>query len=117
MSADLCNDPAIFKQLIESVFQGLTYEACLVYLDDVIIVGQTFHVNLTNLQVFQRILRHKLKAQGVSTVPEGGAVPGPLCITRKTTDPEKLKDVPQRPLQTDKQELSSLLASVPITEG
>jgi hypothetical protein len=42
----------------------------------------------------------------VSTAPQGGAVPRPYCITRKNIDPEKLKGVPEQPLQTDKQDLA-----------
>jgi len=39
---------------MESVLRGLTYEACLVYLDDVIVIGRTFQEQLDNLQkVFQ----------------------------------------------------------------
>lgn len=104
---------------MESVLQGLRYEACLVYLDDVIITGQTFHMNLSNLQVFQRLLSThlKLKVQEVSTVREEGAVLGLYCSIRKTTDPEKLKAVPEWPLQTDIHEMSSLLASVPTRGG
>jgi hypothetical protein len=41
MPVDLCNVPATFEQLMESILQGLRYEACLVYFDDVIVVGQT----------------------------------------------------------------------------
>jgi hypothetical protein len=34
MSFDLFNALVTFERLMESVLQGLTYEACLVYLDD-----------------------------------------------------------------------------------
>jgi hypothetical protein len=39
MPFGLGNAPAMFEQLMESVMWGLTYEACLVYVGDVIIVG------------------------------------------------------------------------------
>jgi hypothetical protein len=35
---------------MESVLRGLTYEACLVYLDDVIVVGRAFQEQLDNLR-------------------------------------------------------------------
>jgi hypothetical protein len=40
---------------MESKLLGLTYKGCPVYLDDVIVVGWTFHEQLDNLRkVFQR---------------------------------------------------------------
>jgi hypothetical protein len=45
----LCNAPAIFEQLMLSVMRGLNYEACLVYLDEVMIVGWAFQEQLDNL--------------------------------------------------------------------
>ncbi|GBN30424.1 Retrovirus-related Pol polyprotein from transposon 297 [Araneus ventricosus] len=45
----LCNAPATFERLMETVLRGLTSEACLVYLDDIIIVGRTFQEHLNNI--------------------------------------------------------------------
>jgi hypothetical protein len=51
----LCNAPATFERLMETVLRGLTYNSCLVYLDDVILVGHTCQEHLLNLwEVFQR---------------------------------------------------------------
>ncbi|GBN23893.1 Retrovirus-related Pol polyprotein from transposon 17.6 [Araneus ventricosus] len=49
MPFGLCNAPATFERLMETVLRGLSSEACLVYLDDIIIVGQTFEEHLNNL--------------------------------------------------------------------
>ncbi|GBM45471.1 Retrovirus-related Pol polyprotein from transposon 297 [Araneus ventricosus] len=55
MPFGLCNVPATFERLMETVLLGLTSEACLVYLDDIIIVGRTFEEHLNNIRkVFQR---------------------------------------------------------------
>jgi hypothetical protein len=35
---------------METVLRGLTYDSCLVYLDDVIVIGRTFQEHLLNLQ-------------------------------------------------------------------
>jgi hypothetical protein len=35
-----CNAPETFERLIETVLRGLTYESCLAYLDDVIVIGR-----------------------------------------------------------------------------
>ncbi|GBO29548.1 Retrovirus-related Pol polyprotein from transposon 412 [Araneus ventricosus] len=61
MSFGLCNAPATFERLMETVLRGLSSEACLVYLDDIIIVGQTFEECLNNLRkVFQRLQKANL---------------------------------------------------------
>ncbi|GBL62294.1 Retrovirus-related Pol polyprotein from transposon 297 [Araneus ventricosus] len=92
MPFGLCNAPATFERLMETVLRGLSSEACLVYLDDIIVVGRTFEEHLDNLRkVFQRLQKAKLKlnlkkcrffqkevtylghvisAEGVKTVPE-----------------------------------------------
>ncbi|GBN22772.1 Retrovirus-related Pol polyprotein from transposon 297 [Araneus ventricosus] len=49
MPFGLCNAPATFERLMETVLRGLTSEACLVYLDDIIIVGRTFQEHLNNI--------------------------------------------------------------------
>ncbi|GBM39276.1 Transposon Ty3-I Gag-Pol polyprotein [Araneus ventricosus] len=62
MPFGLCNVPATFERLMETVLRGLSSEACLVYLDDIIIVGRTFEEHLNNLRkVFQRLQKANLK--------------------------------------------------------
>ncbi|GBN76508.1 Retrovirus-related Pol polyprotein from transposon 297 [Araneus ventricosus] len=50
MPFGLCDAPATFERLMETVLRGLTSEACLVYLDDIIIVGRTFKEHLNNIR-------------------------------------------------------------------
>jgi hypothetical protein len=55
MPFGLCIIPVASESLMETVFRGLTYESCLVYLDNVIMIGRTFQERLLNLKkVFQR---------------------------------------------------------------
>lgn len=50
MPFGLCNTPATFQRLMELVLAGLQWKSCLIYLDDVIIVGRTFSEHLHNLR-------------------------------------------------------------------
>ena len=54
MPFGLCNVPATFQRLMDLVLSGLQWSQCLVYLDDVIVLGRTFEDHLDNLhQVLQ----------------------------------------------------------------
>ena len=56
MSFGLYNAPATFQRLMDLVLAGLQWLHCLVYLDDVIVLGRTFDENLRNLEsVFRRL--------------------------------------------------------------
>ncbi|GFW26883.1 retrovirus-related Pol polyprotein from transposon 17.6 [Trichonephila clavipes] len=62
MPFGLCNAPAIFKRLMETVLGELSYEASLVYLDDIIIVGRSFKEHLKNIGcVLQKLKEANLK--------------------------------------------------------
>ena len=49
MPFGLCNAPATFQRLMDRVLGGLKWSSCLVYLDDIIIVGTSFSEHLRNL--------------------------------------------------------------------
>ena len=58
----LCNAPATFEAMMESMLSDLLWKKCLVYLDDVIVFGKTFQECLDNLElVLERILSNGLK--------------------------------------------------------
>ena len=59
MSFEFCNAP---KRLMVTVFSGLARDKCFIYLDDVLVVGQTFEEHLSNLrEVFTRLKEAGLK--------------------------------------------------------
>ena len=49
MPYGLCNAPVTFQRLMESVLAGIAREKCVVYLDDILVMGKTFQEHLSNL--------------------------------------------------------------------
>ena len=44
----LCNRPATYQQLMNTLSAGIQWHDCLVYLDDIIVLGQTFDEHFQN---------------------------------------------------------------------
>ncbi|MCG8048186.1 MAG: reverse transcriptase family protein, partial [Candidatus Thiodiazotropha endolucinida] len=62
MPMGLCNAPATFERLMETVLSGLHWQICLIYLDDIIIIGKTFDHMIRNLDlVLDRFSKAGLK--------------------------------------------------------
>jgi len=57
MPFGLCNAPATFQRLMDLVLAGVQWSYYLVYLDDIIVVGKTFHDHLQNLSVVPQRLK------------------------------------------------------------
>ena len=113
MPFGLCNAPATFQRLMNSALSGLHGNSCLVYLDDVIIMGNTFLDHLNNLQhVF-----HRIRAAGLKLQPNKCA----LCQKEVSflgyiisqagisTDLRKTERVISWPLPTSKHEVQQFL--------
>lgn len=50
MPFGLCNAPSTFQRLMERVLTGLVRDVCIVYLDDILVMRNTFEQHLCNLQ-------------------------------------------------------------------
>ena len=109
MPMGLSNAAATFQRLMNLILSGLTYETCLVYLDDIIVYAPTLEAHMARLEaVFERIrqarlklrpdkchllqkevkfLGHVISAHGISMDP------GKLDSVRSWPTPTKLRDV------------------------
>ena len=113
MPFGLCNAPATFQRLMDMVLAGMQWKNCLVYLDDVIIVGKTFQDHMHNLrEVFQR-----LKEAGLTLKPTKcnfcsvqveflGHI---VSADGVRTDPSKTEKVAQWPVPTNRKEIQQFL--------
>ena len=57
MPFGLCNAPATFQQLMDLVLAGVEWMKCLVYLEDIVVVGKNFDAHLNNLSIVLQKLR------------------------------------------------------------
>ena len=112
----LCNGPATFQRLMNILLAGIQWHDCLVYLDDIIVLGRSFSERLHNLaKVFQRLHQANLKLHvkkcvfGRDTVRFLGHV---ISSEGISTDPEKIATVAQWPVPITKLELQQFLGFV-----
>ena len=62
MCLGLCNAPSTFTRLMDLVLHGLTFNYCLVYLDDTIVYSKSFDEHLSHLEeIFSRLIAAGLK--------------------------------------------------------
>ena len=62
MPFGLCNAPATFQRLMETVLADLIRDKCIVYIDDILVMGETLEDHLQNLKrVLQRLTEAGLK--------------------------------------------------------
>ena len=113
MPFGLCNAPATFQRLMEVVLQGLVHKSCLVYLDDILVIGCTFTEHLNNLvKVFSRLRQAGLHLK-----------PSKCCLARTeveylghvvsqggvAADPKKVEAVQAYPVPTNWKSIRSFL--------
>ena len=64
MPFGLCNAPATFQRLMDKVLSGLKCYSCLVYIDDILVVVDSFENHLYNLVgVLKRLMEAGLKVK------------------------------------------------------
>ena len=117
----LCNGPATFQRLMESVLVGSLRKCCMVYLDDVLIIGKNFVENLTKMRkVFDRfcLANLKLKPTKCSLVSVEVIYLGYMISrTGISADPQKIEAVQNFPPPDDLTSLRSFLGLASYYRG
>ena len=112
MPFGLCNAPATFQRLMESVLAGLTRDTCLVYIDDILVLGRTFPEHLQNLRrVFERLREAglRLKPTKCHLVHQEVEYLGYVVSQGVAADPRKVEAVQVFPVPRDLKSLRSFL--------
>ena len=105
----LANAVPTFQRLMSNVLQGLLRNKCLVYLDDVLIVGHSFEEHLHNLQEVLNAIKNaglKLKPEKCHFVQTNIHFLG-FQITNEglSPDPEKVQVINEYPVPKDLSEI------------
>ena len=110
----LTNAPAIFQRLMDLVLAGLTWEICLAFLDDIIVMSKDFKEHIRRLrQVFDRLRGANLKLNPTkchlfqSQVRFLGSIISGEGIS---PDPEKLRAIREWPIPVKTKDVRAFTA-------
>ena len=116
MCFGLKNAPSSFSRLMRSVLGSLQFDKCLVYLDDIIVLGHNFESALENLRAVFLKLRQanlKLKVSKCKLMQKQTVFLGHLVSSEGIScDPEKVKAIKDWPQPRDKTELKAFLGLI-----
>ena len=116
MPFGLANSPACFMRLMTRVLQGLMWETCLVYIDDIIVFSANFEQHLERLQqIFDRIRKANLslKPRKCSFLRTETKFLGHIISSDGIKPlPEKISTIKNYPRPQDKKEILSFLGLV-----
>ena len=110
MPFGLCNTSATFQRLMNAVPAGLQWTSCLMYIDDIIVVGSTFDLHLCNLQkVFERLKQAGLKLHPQKCQRQVQFLGHIISQDGISPDPKKTSKVAQWPVPTSAVEVQQFL--------
>ena len=121
MPFGLCNAPATFERLMEIILAGLSWQICLIYLDDVIVHGKTFESMLSNLDTVLGRMQEaglKLKPRKCSLFKKEVEYLGHIVSSCGIkTDPKKIQAVKRWPIPSNVTDLRAFLVFAAIIDG
>ena len=108
MPFGLCNSPATFQRLMQTVLTSLEWKSCYVYIDNILVFSKTWEEHLDHLQqLFDRLRKAGLTHKPVKwsflreSVPFLGHIISQQGIQPDPTKISKVKDIPM-PTDVDK---------------
>ncbi len=113
MPFGLCNAGASYQRLMAIVMSGLTFEACLAYLDDVVVFAPNLEVQFDRLRLVLERLKQaglKLKTCKCNLLQRSVRFLGHVISAGHiSVDPEKVRDVVEWPEPTNVTELRGFI--------
>lgn len=113
MPFGLCNAPATFERLMDTVLRGLKWQICLCYLDDIIIFAPTFAVHLERVATVLSCIANanlKLNTKKCHFAAREIKVLGHVVSNKGVRpDPDKIRAVTECPIPKTVKELRSFL--------
>ena len=109
----LCNAPATYQRAMQLVLRGLLWHKCLVYIDDIICLGEDFEMALDNL----RLVLERLHLNNLKLKPKKCALmQKQVCYLGRMVSPsgisiaeEHVRKIKEWPIPVTKQEMESFL--------
>ena len=113
MPFGLCNAPATFQRLLQTVLSGLEGKFCFVYIDDILVCSKSFEEHLQHLQeIFERLRKANLtlKPKKCSFLQRQVAYLGHVISSDGISpDPSKIQKVRDYPVPTDVKKVRQFL--------
>jgi len=110
---ELCNAGSTFQRVMDLTLNGLNFNMCLVYLDDIIVYSADVGEHITRLEkLFERLRAAslKLKPSKCELLKSELSFLGHVVSSKGVgTDPEKISAVEDWPRPTDVKEVRSIL--------
>jgi transposase InsO family protein len=113
LSFGLANAPSLFQRIMDLVLAGLSWECCLVYVDDIIVFSKTFELQATRLAlVFKRLQDAGLKLRPDKCKLFQRKVAFLGCVVSENgiePNPEKVKAITEWPVPKSAAEVHSFV--------